>query len=107
VTSPNTDWSSLGQNLFLLLLGLLTAWNAWRAKKTAGTVEQIHTLTNSAMGLSLKSLAEVTAAKAAITKDPADLKAATEAMNAYLSHVSKQATVDSSSNTTPAKPKTL
>lgn len=106
MTAPTTDWASLGQNFFLLLVGLLTAWNAWRAKKTAGTVEQIHTLTNSAMGLSLKSLAEVTAAKAAITKDPTDLKAAGEAMNAYLVHVAKQAQVDSSSNTTPAKPQT-
>jgi hypothetical protein len=92
------DWFAIGQSVFLFAVGLITAWNAWRASRTAKTVNQIHTLTNSAMGAQ-KTLAEVTAAKAVLTvgleSHAADQKAADEAMADYLDHVKKQSAVDS------------
>lgn len=75
-------------------LGLLQAWAAYRQHKIAKTVDQIHTLTNSAMGWSKRTLAEVTSAKAAITKNPTDQQAADTAMADYLDHVSRQSKVD-------------
>jgi hypothetical protein len=57
-------------------------------------VDIIHTLTNSQKGVTLKALAEVTAAKFAITHDAADQKAAALALADYLSHVDNQTRAD-------------
>jgi hypothetical protein len=47
-------------------------------------------LSNSAMGVVKKSLAQVTAAKYVITKDPVDEKMANDAMTDYLEHEVRQ-----------------
>jgi hypothetical protein len=89
------DWSDLISKLILGLIGAMSAWTVWRSQKTAGTVDKVHTLTNSAMGIQKKSLAEVTAAKAAITHDPTDIEAARVALLDYTDHITKQSAVDS------------
>jgi hypothetical protein len=71
------------------------AFMDYRQRKTSKVVNEIHALTNSAMTQQKKTLAEVTAAKSVITKDPKDVEAATEAMKDYLSSVNKQSNVES------------
>ena len=77
-----------------LVLGGLQAWNTYQQKKTSKTVNEVHVLVNSNMGLTLHALAQVTAAKAAITKNDMDIDDANDAMAKYLDHVEKQAKVD-------------
>lgn len=112
-SEPN--WLSAGQAVFTFAIGIMTAYNAWRGQRAdaiakataakvsntaakveavAGTVAEVHTLVNSAMGVQKKALAEVTSAKAAITHDEADRLAAKEAMDDWLKHVGKQSAVD-------------
>lgn len=95
------NWNQLGQNLFLLLVGALTAWNAWRSSKRDVVQGQIHALVNSAMGAQKKTLAEVTAAKAAITHDVADVEAARVAMRDFQEHISKQSASDAGTTVKP------
>jgi len=97
-----TEWKDAGQAAGMFALGALMVWNKWQQGKTAKTVEVIHALTNSSMGLQKKQLAEVTAAKAAITRSGPDAQAAAldqrsadQAMADYLDHVSKQSKADS------------
>ena len=68
----------------------MMAFNTWQGQRTASTLHEVHVLANSAMEMTQKALAEVTAAKYAITKDPADKLAADKAMSDYLAHVRKQ-----------------
>lgn len=77
-----------------IVLGALQAYNSWKQSQTNRTVDKIHELTNSAMTQQKKMLAEVTAAKAAITKDPVDADAAAEAMKDYLQQVGKPINLD-------------
>lgn len=77
-----------------MTLGVLQAWVIYKQNKTGNRVEEVHSLVNSAMGLQKRQLAEVTAAKAAITHSPADLKAAEIAMSEYLEHVKGQEKAD-------------
>ena len=87
------DWKDAGQTTFMFLVGVMMAYNAWRAGKTAKTIDVIHVLTNSQMTLQKKSLAEVTAAKAALTVgqpgNAADVASAKAAEKDYLEHVAK------------------
>lgn len=92
-----SEWKDAGQATGMFILGALMVWNKWQQGKTAKTVEVIHALTNSSMGLQKKALADVSAAKAAITKDPEDIKASEAAMADYLDHVKKQSTADTKS----------
>ena len=95
------DPASIGTFVGLALIAFLQTWNARRTKRveqkvaiTAETVEKVHLLTNSAMGLQKKALAQVSAAKAAITHDPEDQKIADSALSDYLEHIGKQSKVD-------------
>lgn len=99
--AAQTDYGAIGQNLVVLLIGLISAWNLYKTnktqktvEKTAQTVEVVKTLSDGAMGLQKRALAEVTAAKAAITRDPKDETAATTAMNDYLDHALKEAKIN-------------
>jgi uncharacterized membrane protein YjjP (DUF1212 family) len=90
------------------ILGSLQAWNTYQSRKNstaikentvatkenAAVTKEVHILVNSQMGVTLHSLAQVTAAKAAITKDDTDIQDANEAMAKYLDHVEKQSRVD-------------
>lgn len=89
-----TDWFAIGQNLLLLLVGVVTAWNAWRSRKNEATLNKVHVLVNHAMELQKKSLAEVTSAKALITHNPLDIEAAGKAMAEYQDQVRKQSSID-------------
>ena len=92
-----SDWKDAGQAVGMFALGVIMVWNKWQQNKTAKTVEVIHELTNSSMGLQKKALADVSAAKAAITKDPLDVKASEAALADYLAHVNKQSAADTKS----------
>lgn len=67
---------------FGIVLGSLQAWNVFR-------INQVHKLTNSGMTAQKKMLAEVTAAKFAITKDKTDKANADTAMKDYLGAIAK------------------
>ncbi len=41
------NWTTIGQNLFFLFVGVLSAWNAWKSKQRDAKVEEIHKATNS------------------------------------------------------------
>jgi hypothetical protein len=101
------DWLYIGQSVFLFVIGLISSWNAYRANRTAKTVDDVHDLVNSQSGMTKKALAEVTAAKALLTEGKQghslDVSAAEAAMADYLDHVKKQAKVDSKLETTETK----
>lgn len=108
------DWLYIGQSVFLFVIGLISSWNAYRANRTAKTVDVtaktvnvVHDLVNSQSGMTKKALAEVTAAKALLTEGKQghslDVSAAEAAMADYLDHVKKQAKVDSKLETTETK----
>ena len=90
------DWFTVGQNLLLLLVGIVTAWNAWRSSKNTATLNKVHVLVNHQMELQKKALAEVSQAKYVLTKDPLDKAAADLAMSEYLKHVERQSVIDKS-----------
>ena len=87
-------WIGLGQSLCLFIIGVVTTWSAWRNKKNSRIISDVHILVNSQMGITLQALAQVTAAKAAITNNDVDIDDANQAMTKYLDHVEKQARVD-------------
>ena len=88
------DWFVVGQNILLLIVGAVTAWNAWRSSKNASTLNKVHVLVNHQMELQKKALAEVTTAKYLLSKDPSDKAAADAAVADYLKHVERQSVVD-------------
>lgn len=101
IFAAQTDWGVVGQNLAVLLIGLISTWNLYKTnktqktvEKTAQTVEVVKTLSDGAMGLQKRALAEVTAAKAAITRHPEDEAAAATAMKDYLDHALKEAKIN-------------
>jgi len=85
-----TDYGAIGTAAALIYIAFVQAKNERSRKKTAKTVDEIHTLTNGAMTAQKKLLAEVTAAKAFITKDTKDLQAAADASKDYISSVQVQ-----------------
>jgi hypothetical protein len=46
ITEP-VNWMAIGEKLFLLVLGILTAFNTWRSGRRDARVEEIHKATNS------------------------------------------------------------
>ncbi len=94
MAQPEIDWTYLGERAFLAFLGICTAWNTWAGNKRSKRLEEIHALSNSAMGTVKKALAQVTAAKAVITNDWGDQKMADDAMKDYLEHESRQHKAD-------------
>lgn len=88
------DWFSIGNNLLLFAIGVLTAWNVWRSQRNTSTLNKVHVLVNHQMELQKKALAEVTAAKALLTNDPSDRAAADLALADYKQQVKKQATIE-------------
>ncbi len=109
MTPEPFNWTALGTGLAVAFVAFMQVWQNWRAgqiakelaintaktNKTAQTVDEIHVLTNGSMALQKKTLAETTAAKSAITKDPADIEASRLAMIDYQDHVGKLAKVES------------
>jgi hypothetical protein len=77
-----------------ITLGVLQGYNTWRQNRIKKTINEIHILTNGTMTQQKKILAEVTASKAYITKDPMDMKAAEDALKDYLSQSATSDTVD-------------
>ena len=82
-----TDYGQIGTAVAVAFLGFMSVWNRRQASKIAKTVDTVHGLVNSQMTTTKRALAEVSAAKAAITKDPKDIASAKAAMNEYLAHV--------------------
>ena len=77
-----------------ITLGLLQGYSAWKASQNAKTLADIHVLTNGTMTQQKKVLAEVTAAKAYLTKDPMDIKAAEDALKDFLQQDATTASLD-------------
>lgn len=88
------DWSALGTGLAIAFIAFMQSWQAYKTRQIAKTAEQIHILTNSAMGLQKQSLMRTTAALAAITHNPEDEKAALDARADFDDHQRKQVKVD-------------
>jgi len=93
------NWETIGQNLLLLAVGIVTAWNVWRANKNTATLNKVHLLVNHQMEMTQKSLAEVSMAKYLLTKDPMDKAAADAAMAAYLKHIERKSPIDTNETT--------
>lgn len=112
---PETVWEKIIAAVVTLLLGYM----AIKAKEASSKVDEVkttlevatkkaddktdamadvlndvHTLTNSSMGLALESNANLARWKADQTHDPTDETAARKAEKALLEHKSKQKTVD-------------
>lgn len=84
-----------------IVLGALQAWNTYKSSKrdkavaaTAKTVDVIHTLTNSQMGVVLLNLAKSTALNYSLDKTELNKVEADKAMAAYNDHSKKQQIVD-------------
>jgi hypothetical protein len=80
-----------------LIAAVVTIFLAWRQERMKQSVdnaakigEMTHDLCNSAMLEQKHLLAETTAATAAATNNPADIKAAEVARQSYLDHKQKQ-----------------
>lgn len=106
-----TGWGALPLNepaLVGLITAALVTWNTWRASKQAKVVRQIHTLTNSAMGMQLKLNVDFAKQNAVLAHRLADISheegdiAAAKAADVvveiqtaiYQEHLIKQAEVD-------------
>ncbi len=101
-TEEAKTWGGLIANAFI---GFMLVWASHQRKvqnrkqnehndEQAVIARDTHTLVNSQNTAQKKTLKEVTAAKAAITNDPADIAAAKAALNDYADHVRKQQIVD-------------
>jgi hypothetical protein len=69
--------------------------NAEDTRFTRLMVDKIHGLTNGTMTAAKRTIAEVTSAKALITKNPVDQAAAEDAMNDYLRYITAQLGINS------------
>jgi hypothetical protein len=74
--------------------GVLQGYNTWRANQNAKILKDVHILTNGTMTQQKKVLAEVTASKAYLTKDPMDVRAAEDALKDYLAQSATSTTID-------------
>ncbi len=94
MTPEPFNWTALGMGLATAFIAFMQVYNSWRASQRDKNVAVIDSkvnkvvdMTNGTMGLQKQSLAEVTAAKAVITKDPADEEAARSAKASFDEHV--------------------
>ncbi len=71
-----SDWTALGTGLGLAFVAFMQVYNNWKGNQRDKQIAKVVDMTNGTMGLQKRSLAEVTAAKAVITKDPMDVEAA-------------------------------
>ena len=78
----------------MVTIGAVQYWNGHKQDVANALARDTHTLVNSQMGAQKKLLADVTAAKAAITKTPEDKQAAADAWKDWQDHVAKQNRVD-------------
>lgn len=88
-----TDYGAIGTAVAVGFIAVMQVYQSHKAKQMAKTLDTVHTLTNSSMGLQKKALMEVTAAKAAITRSKQDEEAAGVAMADYSAHMEQQAKV--------------
>lgn len=78
MTFPPEMWIAL--NTFgLVLLGLLAAWNTYRATKIEAKVSEVKTIVDGPLSVALKSNADLARKLADTTQHPDDIKAADEA----------------------------
>lgn len=94
LATSTIDYTSLGTGLAVAFIAFMQVWSNRKQKKMAKTVDVIHTLTNSQMGVVLLNLAKSTALNYSLDKTELNKVEADKAMAAYNDHSKKQQIVD-------------
>lgn len=95
IAASTIDYAALGTGLAVAFIAFMQVYGSWKQRQIAKTVEVIHTLTNSQMGLVLLNLAKSTALNYSLESTELNKAEAEKALAAYNDHVLKQAAVDS------------